>query len=93
LQSLENKHLRLAIREALQSLPEKYRSVFILRDVQQLNIEETAAALGITTANVKTRLSRARLRMRDALAPGWSGAWARSAEDSTRQVEPAMEAV
>jgi RNA polymerase sigma-70 factor (ECF subfamily) len=93
LQSLENKHLRLAIREALQSLPEKYRSVFILRDVQQLNIEETAATLGITTTNVKTRLSRARLRMRDALAPGWLGAWARSAEDFTRQVEPAMEAV
>ena len=78
LQSLENKHLRMAIRKALKSLPEKYRSVFILRDVQQLNIEETAAALGISTANVKTRLSRARLRMRDALAPGWGGAWATS---------------
>ena len=86
LQSLENKRLRMAIREALQSLPEKYRSVFILRDVQQLNIEETAAALGISTANVKTRLSRARLKMRDALAPGWGGAWANSAQEELETV-------
>lgn len=76
LEALENKHLRLAIRKALESLPEKYRSVFILRDIQQLSIEETATVLGITTANVKTRLSRARLQMRDALAPGWRADWA-----------------
>lgn len=76
LQTLESKHLRLAIREALGRLPEKYRSVFILRDIQQLSIEETATVLGITIANVKTRLSRARLQMRDALAPGWRAEWA-----------------
>src|SRR4051794_24827025 len=93
LQSLENKHLRIAIREALESLPEKYRSVFILRDVQQLSIEETAAALRISTANVKTRLSRARLKMRDALAPGWGGEWAVASQETTpepaRMMEPA----
>ena len=44
-----------AIREAVEGLPEKYRSVFVLRDIQQLSIEETATVLGITTANVKTR--------------------------------------
>jgi RNA polymerase sigma-70 factor, ECF subfamily len=79
LQTLESKHLRLAIREALERLPEKYRSVFVLRDIQQLSIEETATVLGITIANVKTRLSRARLQLRDALAPGWRAECATSA--------------
>lgn len=74
-EALETKQLREAIREALIALPEKYRSVFVLRDVQQLSIEETARALGLTEANVKTRLLRARLKMREALAPGWGGAW------------------
>jgi RNA polymerase sigma-70 factor (ECF subfamily) len=74
-QSLEQKELRQALTKALDSLPEKYRTVLILRDVQQLNISETAQALGISEANVKTRLSRARLQMRDALATGLDGLW------------------
>ena len=57
------------------SLPEKYRAVLILRDIQHLSIEETAQVLGIETGNVKTRLLRARLQMRDALAPGIDGNW------------------
>jgi RNA polymerase sigma-70 factor, ECF subfamily len=52
----------------------------ILRDVQQLSITETAQALGITEENVKTRTSRARLQMRDLLAPGWGGQWSKAAE-------------
>jgi RNA polymerase sigma-70 factor (ECF subfamily) len=75
LEALETSQLRRAIRDAMSALPEKYRSVFVLRDIQQLSIEETAAALGISKANVKTRLSRARLKMRDTLAPGWGGGW------------------
>jgi RNA polymerase sigma-70 factor (ECF subfamily) len=71
--ALNRKELRQALARALGSLPEKYRSVFVLRDVQQLSIHETAQLLGISEANVKTRLSRARLQMRDALAPGWTG--------------------
>jgi RNA polymerase sigma-70 factor, ECF subfamily len=74
-QALERAELRQALRQGLASLGEKYRSVLVLRDVQQLSIEETAQVLGISPANVKTRLSRARLQMRDALAPGWSGRW------------------
>ena len=66
--SLERKELREALTQALNALPEKYRSVLILRDIQQLNIAETAQLLGITEANVKTRLSRARMQMREALA-------------------------
>jgi RNA polymerase sigma-70 factor (ECF subfamily) len=46
-----------------------------MRDVQNLSITETAETLGISEAAVKTRLLRARLQMREALAPGFDGAW------------------
>ena len=74
-EALERKELRQALRKALDSLAPKYRQVLILRDVQQLSIAETAAALGLTQQNVRTRLLRARLQMRDALAPGIDGRW------------------
>ena len=74
-EALERKEVRDALNEALNSLPEKYRTVVILRDVQQLSIAETAQVLGISESNVKTRLLRARLQLRDALAPGLDGDW------------------
>lgn len=74
-QALERRELRDALTKALESLPEKYRTILILRDVNHLSITETAQVLGLSEANVKTRLSRARLQMRDALAPGLDGAW------------------
>lgn len=74
LEALERKELREALKVALQLLPEKYRTVLMLRDVQQISIAETARILGLTEENVKTRTSRARLQMRDLLAPGWGGA-------------------
>jgi RNA polymerase sigma-70 factor (ECF subfamily) len=74
-EALERRELREALTKALESLPGKYRTVLILRDVQHLSINETAKALGLSEASVKTRLSRARLQMRDALAPGIDGAW------------------
>lgn len=84
-EALDHKELREALSKALNSIPEKYRTVLVLRDVQQLNIAETAQVLGISEANVKTRLSRARLQMRDALAPGFGGSWSRGQEsDATR---------
>jgi RNA polymerase sigma-70 factor, ECF subfamily len=76
-EALEQKELRKALTRAMDSLPEKYRTVLILRDVQHLSITETAQALGLSEANVKTRLCRARLQMRDGLAPGFDGAWSR----------------
>jgi len=85
-EALEQAELREALQKALMSLPEKYRTVLILRDVQQLSIAETAQALGITEENVKTRTSRARLQMRDLLAPGW-GAW--SGEKTATRLETA----
>jgi RNA polymerase sigma-70 factor (ECF subfamily) len=74
-ETLKRDELRNALKRALGSLPLKYREVFILRDIQNLSIEETAEILGISEGNVKTRLLRARLQMRDALAPGIDGGW------------------
>lgn len=74
-EALEREQLKRALAKALVSLGEKYREVFVLRDVQHLSIAETARILGITEASVKTRLLRARLQMRDALAPGYDGSW------------------
>jgi RNA polymerase sigma-70 factor (ECF subfamily) len=86
-EALERKELREAIQKAIDSLAPKYREVFMLRDVQKLNVQETAAALGITEASVKTRLLRARLQMRDALAPGIDGAWS-TEEKRWKKVRP-----
>ena len=79
-EALEQSELREALNKALNSLSEKYRTVFILRDVQQMSVAETAEALGISEENVKTRTSRARLQMRDRLALEWAGAWAQKAQ-------------
>jgi RNA polymerase sigma-70 factor, ECF subfamily len=67
-EALEKKQLRDALREAVAALPEKYRQVVVLRDVNHMSTRDTAEALGIQEANVKTRLLRARLMLRDALA-------------------------
>jgi RNA polymerase sigma-70 factor (ECF subfamily) len=74
-ESLERKEIREKLAEALGMLGEIYREVFVLRDMQHLSIEETALALGISVASVKTRLLRARLMLRDLLAPGLEGVW------------------
>ncbi len=52
---------------ALQRIPKIYRTVFILRDLENLSTEETAAILNITESNAKVRLRRARLFLRDEL--------------------------
>jgi RNA polymerase sigma-70 factor (ECF subfamily) len=74
-EALERKELREALKRAVASLKPHYRDVFLLRDVQHLSIAETAKALGLKEATVKVRLLRARLMMRDALAPGYDGSW------------------
>lgn len=74
-EALERKEIRQKLAEAVAMLTQKYREVFVLRDIQHLSIEETAEALGISRASVKTRLLRARLMLRDMLAPGFGGAW------------------
>ena len=74
-EALERKEVRQRLAEALATLDRKYREVFMMRDMEHLNIQETAEALGISTASVKTRLLRARLMLRDLLAAGWERGW------------------
>ncbi|HEY4903300.1 MAG TPA: sigma-70 family RNA polymerase sigma factor [Candidatus Sulfotelmatobacter sp.] len=74
-EALERKEVRRKLTEALATLDRKYREVFVLRDVEHMNIQETAEALGISIASVKTRLLRARLMLRDLLAAGWEQGW------------------
>lgn len=65
----EKSETRATIAEALASLPEIYREVFVLRELQHLDLAETMAVLGIGESAVKTRLHRARLMLREALTP------------------------
>ena len=74
-ETLERKEVREKLTEALSLLGDKYREVFVARDVNALSIEETAKALGISTASVKTRLLRARLMLRDLLSPALDANW------------------
>ena len=69
LEALERKELREALRVAVAELPDIYRQVFALRDLEEMNIEETAEALGITTSTVKVRLHRARIMLQKRLVP------------------------
>jgi RNA polymerase sigma-70 factor, ECF subfamily len=74
-ETLQRKELKEALERALAGLKPIYREVLVLRDIEHLSITETAAALDISEAAVKTRLLRARLMMRDSLAPGFDGSW------------------
>jgi len=69
LEALERKELKEKLQEAVRILPEKYREVFVLRDIEELNQEETAAALGINVTLVKVRLHRARMMLQKLLVP------------------------
>lgn len=69
LEALERKELREALRKAIAELPDIYREVFTLRDLEDLNIEETAQALGVNPGIVKVRLHRARIMLQKKLVP------------------------
>ncbi len=66
---IEQGEIREAIRTALDSLPDILREVFVLRDMDHLNVLEAAEILKVSVPVVKTRLHRARLMMREALSP------------------------
>lgn len=57
------------LEEAVSSLPEKYKTAFILRDVQELPYEEVAKILSVPLGTVKSRVNRARMMLRDKLQP------------------------
>jgi len=64
---MERAELRELLDRALAELDDKYRIVFVLRDIEGLSTEETADTLGLTISNVKVRLLRARMQLREKL--------------------------
>lgn len=64
---VERNETQRLLDDALAQLDEKHRLVFVLRDVEGLSVNETAEALGLTESNVKMRLLRARLQLREEL--------------------------
>jgi RNA polymerase sigma-70 factor (ECF subfamily) len=67
--AMAERHAARALMEsAIDRLPDGFRAVFVLREVQQLSVEETAACLDIKPATVKTRLHRARALLREDIA-------------------------
>jgi len=72
-EALEQKELGAILRTAIEGLPEIYRNVVLLRDIEEMDIRETAAALEISEASVKVRLHRARAMLQRALAPQLKG--------------------
>lgn len=69
LEALERKEMRLTLVDAVGALPIIYRQVFILRDVEGLDVRETAQALDISANVVKVRLHRARMFLQKRLTP------------------------
>ena len=68
-EALERKEVRSLLQKAITSLPQIYREVFQLRDIEQLSVNEAAQAFGITVSSVKVRLHRARMMLQKNLAP------------------------
>jgi RNA polymerase sigma-70 factor (ECF subfamily) len=66
---IAREQLRRILERAVASLPDAFRSVFVLREIEGLSVEETAQALDLAPATVKTRLLRARRKLQEALAP------------------------
>ena len=67
--ALERAEIRNLIQQAVEQLPDIYRQVFLLRDVEELTISEAAEALDISIPSVKVRLHRARMMLQKQLAP------------------------
>ncbi|MGA7856458.1 MAG: sigma-70 family RNA polymerase sigma factor [Terracidiphilus sp.] len=72
-EALERKELGAILRKAIDNLPEIYRNIVLLRDIQEMDIRETAVALGISEGSVKVRLHRARAMLQRELAPQLKG--------------------
>lgn len=68
-EAVEREEVRKLIQQAVEMLPDIYREVFVLRDVEELTIGETSEMLKISIPSVKVRLHRARLMLQKQLAP------------------------
>jgi len=67
-----NSELRSILNDAIGKLPEIYRSVFVMREIENMNIAETKECLNISEVNVKVRLNRAKALLRDILSAQYS---------------------
>ena len=67
--AVAREQLRRVLERAIAGLPEIFRTVFVLREIEGLSVEDTSEALGIPGSTVKTRLLRAKRRLQEALAP------------------------
>jgi RNA polymerase sigma-70 factor (ECF subfamily) len=70
----ESDEIRQLVRQCIDQLPDAYRTVLLLRDIEELDTEETARVLAISPGAVKTRLHRARQALRTLLDPHLGGA-------------------
>jgi RNA polymerase sigma-70 factor, ECF subfamily len=71
-EQLQSNETRALVRRCIDQLPDDYRSILLLRDIEERNTEDTAAILDITPGAVKTRLHRARQALRTLLEPHFS---------------------
>jgi RNA polymerase sigma-70 factor (ECF subfamily) len=71
--AMERAETRQLVREKIDELPESYRTVLVLRDIEGLDTEETAKMLGLSVNATKIRLHRARQALRTMLAPHFKG--------------------
>lgn len=69
LAGLEREEISALVKEKIDALPENHRNVLLLRDIEELDTQETAQLMGISEGAVKTRLHRARLALRELLEP------------------------
>ena len=67
-----NSELRSILNDAIRQLPETYRTVFVMREIEKMNIAETKECLNISEVNVKVRLNRAKAMLRDILSAQYS---------------------
>jgi len=71
--ALLQKELKEKLEEAIEALPDGYRELFVLREIEKLSIKEIAEILELNPGVVKTRLHRARLQLRAILSDYWEG--------------------
>ncbi|MEO6000226.1 MAG: RNA polymerase sigma factor [Chitinophagaceae bacterium] len=68
LMKIINTELKMALEKAIYQLPEKYRTVFVMREIEDMNVAETQECLQISEVNVKVRLNRAKVMLRESLS-------------------------
>lgn len=92
--NVAREQLRRLLERAVAGLPEIFRTVFVLREIEGLSVDDTSEVLGIPAATVKTRLLRAKRRLQEALAPevreALSGTFPFAGEDCAALTERMM---